>query len=92
MIYSSDVWQLVYTCIQGTQGPGIQRPHILLRCKVGKMLLWGEAELSAIGLEVQGRVLAWGRLKYSTGGLSMQFWKACLMRAHFSDISGSSIK
>ena len=56
------------------------------------MLLWGEAELSAIGLEVQGRVLAWGRLKYSTGGLSMQFWKACLMRAHFSDISGSSIK
>ena len=62
------------------------------RFKVGRgMLLWGQAELSAIvGFEVQGQGLAWGPLKYSGGGLNMQFWKVCLTRSNFSEISGSS--
>ena len=58
------------------------------RFKVGRgMLLWGQAELSAI---VGFEVLAWGPLKYSGGGLNMQFWKVCLTRSNFSEISGSS--
>ena len=61
------------------------------KLKVGRgMLLWAQAELSAIGLEVQGQGLAWGPLKYSGGGLNMQFWNFCLIRANFSEISGSS--